>query len=115
MRNASIVTDSIKKSKIICIFGMSLGETDLTWWEQIAAWLQQDPKNQLVIFNWLSDWNPALPHIFLKNEEDIWKHFFRLTSFPESEQETFESRIQVIPNSNLFKIKLTGEENKVLE
>ena len=40
----------IQKSDVIYIFGMSLGDTDLFWWERIAAWLEADSKHLLAIY-----------------------------------------------------------------
>ena len=41
----------IENSSIICVFGMSLGETDQIWWQSIANWLRQDLSRELVIFS----------------------------------------------------------------
>ena len=41
----------IKNSNVVCIFGMSLGDTDLFWWQQIAAWLESDINNELIIYD----------------------------------------------------------------
>lgn len=40
----------IERSSVICVFGLSLGESDLTWRKTIAKWLLKDPLNQLVFF-----------------------------------------------------------------
>lgn len=40
----------VDSSRIICIFGMSLGDTDTYWWEIIVDWLARDKKNLLIIY-----------------------------------------------------------------
>ena len=38
----------IAGSTFICIFGMSIGITDMTWWKKISDWLKEDPNHHLV-------------------------------------------------------------------
>ena len=40
----------VKGSDVICIYGWSLGESDLTWKNVIAEWLRMDNKHQLVYY-----------------------------------------------------------------
>lgn len=47
-RNAAL--SYIQSSDIICAFGLSLGESDLTWREAVSAWLLDTPKHHLVFF-----------------------------------------------------------------
>lgn len=42
--------DIISNSNVVCIFGMSLGDTDLFWWKQLASWLESNEQNELIIF-----------------------------------------------------------------
>ena len=40
----------ISRSKVVCIYGASLGQTDEFWWDLLASWLQRDEQHRLVIF-----------------------------------------------------------------
>lgn len=40
----------IQSSKVVCVFGLSLGASDLTWKKTIAAWLMLNKTNHLVFF-----------------------------------------------------------------
>lgn len=40
----------IQSSKVVCVFGLSLGESDLTWKKAIAAWLMGNRSNHLVFY-----------------------------------------------------------------
>ncbi|MDO5414882.1 MAG: AbiH family protein [Bacillota bacterium] len=48
--NIELTKDKIDKSTIICIYGMSLGETDGMWWEYLIEWLGRSSENRLVIY-----------------------------------------------------------------
>ncbi len=41
----------IKQSRIIYIYGMSLGETDKIWWQRLSEWLNGSRDNHLIIYN----------------------------------------------------------------
>ena len=43
--------DSISSSDVICIYGMSIGESDSIWWSEIAEWMLQDSSHKLIIFS----------------------------------------------------------------
>lgn len=40
----------IDKSKYVCLFGLSIGDTDAMWWAYIIEWLKRDKDNRLVLF-----------------------------------------------------------------
>lgn len=40
----------IDKSKFVCLFGLSIGDTDGMWWSYIIEWLKRDSDNRLVLF-----------------------------------------------------------------
>lgn len=42
-------TQIINRSRIICVYGMSIGETDQKWWKLIMQWLQRDINNHLIV------------------------------------------------------------------
>ena len=44
------VEEIIDKSMFVCVFGMSLGETDKDWWCCLGKWLEQSPDRRLVLF-----------------------------------------------------------------
>ncbi len=50
IRMANAILD-INKSNIIVAFGVSLGESDLTWRDMVLDWLKEDPKHHLIFFD----------------------------------------------------------------
>lgn len=49
-RKEDAVNKLIEGSHIICIFGMSLGNTDKLWWNKIMNWLSKNDNNRLIVF-----------------------------------------------------------------
>ena len=111
MLNDQKATRFINESKIVCIFGMSIGETDLSWWKTISAWLQGDDDNQLIIFWWDENYSRLSPYDIYDNDTEIRDKFFRLTEFPEEKQSEYVRRIHVAINSDMFKVNLLYQEN----
>ena len=51
----------IHSARIICIYGMSIGETDTTWWKEIGKRLMQDSAVRVLYFPYDSDIADMLP------------------------------------------------------
>lgn len=44
--------NKIKEANTICVYGMSLGESDLTWRNMLLEWLQSDLSNHLFLYDY---------------------------------------------------------------
>lgn len=44
--------NKISNARTICVFGMSLGESDLTWRDKLIEWLKETKNNHLFIYNY---------------------------------------------------------------
>lgn len=68
-----LANDVLKNSDVICIYGLSLGESDLTWSKKIVNWLLSSTLNQLFYFtygtNKFENWNIDAK----MDEEDVLK------------------------------------------
>lgn len=65
------VKDIIKTSSYICLFGISLGDSDLTWKNEIVSWLKENENHHLFIFDYnCSRINIADLSLRLNEEED---------------------------------------------
>ena len=51
----------IRSARIICIYGMSIGETDKTWWKEIGERLMQDGSVRVLYFPYDNDIADMLP------------------------------------------------------
>lgn len=58
----------IRKSKIICIWGMSLGLSDSKWWNKITGWLKADKDRHLILF-WHTKTPPSRRSVLQYNRQ----------------------------------------------
>ncbi len=109
--------NTINQSNIICIFGMSLGDTDKTWWKLIGQGLKA-PDHRLIIFGHNSDFTGMeLTHQKrFTLEDEIKDRFMDLAEIANADRSFIEDRIFVYINSSLFNInlvELTEQKKKI--
>ena len=107
--------NEIKSSQLVCIFGMSMGETDRLWWELIGEQFVR-PEFQLLIY----EYNPhfARDQAYGGTEfdivDDVKKHFLRISGLAQDADREkingYMNRIQVVVNSKIFDIKLMPDD-----
>ena len=101
----------IDDSQIICLFGLSLGETDKCWWEKIGTWLKDTDNKHLVIFEYIQGLNSIHPDESIENEENIIDKFFLSANITqEQDKNKCEGRIHIGINTNMFKIDLIKKD-----
>ncbi len=98
--------DIINKSHIICIFGMSLGNTDKIWWEELVTWLMTNANNKLLIF-WKDSeeiLKKKLPSKLIRLNNQMKKMIFEKGKgkYGEDAFEKIQNRIMVSYNANIF-------------
>lgn len=101
-KDAESIIDS---SNIICIFGMSLGETDQMWWQHIAKWLQKDNSRELVIFFHTKE-DLRIQKAIQQQEKKVLNSFFDVGKVSVNVRKQIKNQIHVIINTNLLQIKL---------
>ena len=84
------VNDIIKSSKVICIFGHSLGETDKIWWNKIAEWLLTSTSNILILFAYVENQDMDKPHKIVKLKKQLKDNFIKHTKL------TTENNLELI-------------------
>lgn len=101
----------IDKSKYVCMFGLSIGDTDGMWWSYIIEWLKRDKDNRLVLFI------NKNTNVQLSGQEKIrFRDLNREMMLERSHCEVSETlksvqdKIIVVPNSKIFNL-----ENIMLE
>ena len=97
----------VESSDIICVFGMSLGETDKTWWQLLGKWLLNKKSSHLVLFIFEEDYSKIHARKAIGIVDKIKNHFFDMADFPNDKHEEFEQRIHIGLNTDMFKINLT--------
>lgn len=70
-RNANVAADLLSYSNIICIYGMSLGETDGIWWTKVIDKLFGDSSVQLIIFIHLEESIEGNTYLWMDLEDEV--------------------------------------------
>ena len=102
----------ILSSSIICIFGMSIGDTDKTWWEKIYEWLKSSDERHLLIFyynkNGVNEKNPSAK---IKHTFYVKDLFFNTVGISDKqEMEKCYNRIHIaIKNESIFKLDIISK------
>lgn len=107
-QRATRVKSIIDKSIYICVYGMSLGNTDLDWWTYIAEWLCKSSDHRLVLFMYDDPTLSMLGARAVRKQDSIRRQFLKMVGH-EHEYNTLSQQIIVQLNSQIFnfeKIKL---------
>lgn len=99
-----IAQDLINHSCYVCLFGLSIGETDKTWWSFLANWLSQDKNRRLVIFS--VDENTQMSgQTKIRFANTIKALFLKRAEWNEPENANIKDQILVLKNTKLFDLK----------
>lgn len=92
--------EMISKSRVICVFGMSLGESDSKWWSRILRWLKENSNRHLIIY-WYTKTPPNGISVFreLEQQRFVKQIMYKYIDFSESEIANMDSRIHIILNT----------------
>lgn len=109
----------ISRSDMIAIYGVSYGDTDKLWWEEIVNWLRKKPENKLIAFirDQANPFVPELPWDELDYEKNKRKEILEKLHIDENDSDfnTLIDQIYIILNTtklNLKEILLPSLENK---
>jgi hypothetical protein len=93
----------IKKADLICLFGISLGETDGLWWKHLGESLKTNVQLIYFVYN---------PNDFLGEARYLgkqirdWKNkLMTACQIDDSSRNSVSGKIQVVFNSNMFHLK----------
>jgi len=89
-------------SNIICIYGMSLGQTDGLWWDEIRKWMASNSLAILLIFWWDPTCKKSSVGSCLEARERFELVLGQNLGFSENELIMMKNRIFVAINSNPF-------------
>ena len=106
----------IKESKIICILGMSLGDSDSFWWRTIMSWLKNEDDRQLIVF-WHTEAPLSSRSIYQRQREisKVKKKLADYTDFPKDVLKSLDTRIHVVLNTEkVLKVNLKAKPEVVL-
>ncbi len=92
------VTEAIKNSSVLCIFGMSLGETDSDYWEMVTEWLAEDSSRRLIVF-WYDVNSTNLNLSIVQKYTEVTRvkrKVFDYSDWTEEQYAKYEKRIHVV-------------------
>lgn len=113
-RKTQKATEIINKSHIVCVFGMSIGNTDKMWWEVLVEWLASNENNKLVIFwkGFEDALKKKLPSKVVRLNESIKRMVFDKGrgKYDENYYKKIKNRIMISYNSNIFSLPKLKDE-----
>lgn len=91
---------AIANSKIICIFGMSLGATDSKWWIRIIRWLKENSSHHLIIY-WYTKNHTNEVSIYKRTieENNARQALYNHCNLSPNDIENIQPRIHIVLNS----------------
>ena len=105
---------AIDAADVICIYGMSLGDTDRFWWNKVGMRVAKS-NARLFVFGKTGDL-PRRREYMASNKKDELKNLFvSHLDFDEPSKEKIKKQTFVCLNSNMFKVKLHYPEKKTPE
>lgn len=104
--------EEISKSTIICVFGMSLGESDAKWWGRLVKWLKDNSNRHLIVY-WYSK-NPPdgiSTRRELSEQRQVKEKLCGYHKLNEDEFDNIKSRIHVVVNTkDVLNVNLSRKE-----
>lgn len=96
----SNVQQTVKRSTIVCVFGMSLGESDDDYWEMLSTWLNDNPNRHLIVFWRNSELRNINISVAQKRQEKkkVYGRFFENSAITSESFEKLKRRIHVVIN-----------------
>lgn len=103
LRRISFAMDRIDEAKTICLFGVSLGESDISWRNNIVEWLKSSESNHLFIYRHkYAKTQYSVVAERMEIEEEAKKQIFREWNMAEDEE--LMNRIHIPIGKNIFNI-----------
>ena len=91
----------IDNSDVICIFGMSIGESDSDYWEKIMSWLDTNSDKHIIVFWRYSDELDIGISVSAKVREikRVKSLLFQYTDWTDEKFDSIKDRIHIVFNS----------------
>lgn len=100
---------ALKEANVVCIFGLSLGKTDYTWWSLLKAKLLRE-NCHLIIF-WREEESP----IPIMGEMGSLKRKILKRFLSEEEVDKVSDKVSICRNSDFFKLSIEEEVSRGLK
>lgn len=105
----------LENSDIVCIYGMSIGDTDKYWWQEIVNNLKEGLTQMVVIFSYIPELNINNRVQYRRKREEIKNQLLRYSLDEKESIEELRSKIKVLCNSDMFKMDFILKDSDELE
>ncbi len=95
--------EAIMSANMICIYGLSLGKTDATWWKLVGERLQAGRK--VVLFVHDNSGAPVQPRKLGSYKRKWAERFFTAASLPLDKLTQLSSNLIIAPNTPIFNLR----------
>lgn len=112
----SLAKTAIKESDIICVFGMSFGDSDQTWKKAIIDWLKDNDSHQLVFYDYKLTSNERINLVKKLDIMELQENTFN--SILKAQEEDYKKIIKQIKfpcSKNIFNIDSVIEKKVMLQ
>ena len=99
-----IVEKMIDESVIICVYGMSIGNTDNYWWKYISNWLANSADRRLVIFEYNSEIHGNKSKFDFLHENRSKERFRETAEVDDNVWNSIKDRILIVFNTKIFSL-----------
>ncbi len=96
----------IDSAQIICLYGVSLGDTDNIWWQKIAEAMAKNNSKLLIFYYSNKLTSTRRSHKRQQIEDEVIESFLSKSTLSEEQKQAIRSNIFVSINSNIFNFKL---------
>jgi hypothetical protein len=93
----------MNESNAICIFGMSIGSTDCSWWKKIGNWLKLSQSHNLLIFSKQGDFDKIHPENKIETMNYVKDSFLK---YAENSEKIKRDQIHVCYEADMFALNL---------
>lgn len=100
----------INNANLICMFGLSIGETDKDWWNIVANSIIKNNSKLLIFTYSKKDINGIFSFDREEIEDDKINSFVDKTSLSDENKEKVKKNIYIAINTNIFGIKFTSKK-----
>lgn len=104
----------LEKSLIVCVYGMSIGDTDKYWWEKIIENLVNNKTKMLIIFHYEPSLDMRNMLKVLRAENNIKDQLLRYSSEDAKVKDELKRKIMVKCNSSMFNMELVFKNSNEL-
>ena len=101
-KKAQQCMEIIRKSSVICIYGMSIGLTDTIWWRAIVDWLKRDRSHYLIYHAWSKNCVRDSASNYLESLQDCRRNTYNKLMLSEDDLVLLRDQIHIEVNMDLF-------------